>query len=62
MLANEFLSPLFFYQTQVILLKLDQKSTSAAVTLFEKHVDYFWDSIRTQDKVENQSNMNKEKQ
>jgi AcrR family transcriptional regulator len=46
MLANEFLSPLFFYQTQVILLKLDQKSTSAAVTLFEKHVDYFWDSIR----------------
>jgi AcrR family transcriptional regulator len=57
MLANEFLSPLFFYQTQVILLKLDQKSTSAAVTLFEKHVDYFWDSIRTQDKVENQSGL-----
>ncbi len=45
-LANEFLTPLFFYQTQVILLKLDDKSTSSAVTLFEKHVDYFWDSVR----------------
>ena len=46
LLANEFLSPLFFYQTQVLLLKLDGKSTSSAVTLFEKHVDYFWDSIQ----------------
>jgi AcrR family transcriptional regulator len=46
MLANEFLSPLFFYQTQMVLLKLDNKSTSSAATLFEKHVDYFWDSIR----------------
>lgn len=46
MLANEFFSPLFFYQMQVVLLKIDGKSTSAAVTLFEKHVDIFWDSIR----------------
>ena len=45
-LANEFLSPLFFYQSQVILLKIDGKSTSSAVTLFEKHVDFFWESIR----------------
>jgi len=50
MLANEFLTPLFFYQTHVILLKLDSKSTSSAVTLFEKHVDYFWDSIRIREK------------
>jgi len=50
MLANEFLTPLFFYQTHVILLKLDNKSTSSAVTLFEKHVDYFWDSIRIREK------------
>jgi AcrR family transcriptional regulator len=47
LLANEFLAPLFFYQTQVSLLKLDGKSTSSAVTLFEKHVDHFWESIRT---------------
>jgi len=50
MLANEFLSPLFFYQTQVILLKLDDKSTSSAVLLFEKHVEYFWNAIRVADK------------
>ncbi len=46
MLANEFFSPLFFYQLQVILLKMDGKSTSSAVTLFEKHVDIFWESIK----------------
>jgi AcrR family transcriptional regulator len=49
MLANEFFSPLFFYQMQVVLLKLDGKSTSSAVTLFEKHVDLFWESIRTRE-------------
>ena len=48
-LANEFLSPLFFYQSQVILLKIDKKSTSSAVTLFEKHVDFFWENIRLQE-------------
>ncbi len=46
LLANEFLSPLFFYQMQVTLLKLDKKSTSSVVSLFEKHVDYFWDRIK----------------
>ncbi|DAB41009.1 MAG TPA: TetR family transcriptional regulator [Sulfurovum sp. UBA12169] len=46
LLANEFFSPLFFYQMQVSLLKLDKKSTSSIVSLFEKHVDYFWDSIK----------------
>jgi len=46
LLANEFFAPLFFYQMQVSLLKLDKKSTSSVVSLFEKHVDHFWDSIR----------------
>jgi len=46
LLANEFFAPLFFYQMQVSLLKLDKKSTSSVVTMFEKHVDLFWDSIR----------------
>ena len=46
LLANEFLSPLFFYQMQVSLLKLDKKSTSSLVSLFEKHVEYFWSNIR----------------
>ncbi len=46
LLANEFFAPLFFYQMQVSLLKLDKKSTSSVVSLFEKHVDHFWDSIK----------------
>jgi len=46
LLANEFFSPLFFYQMQVSLLKLDKKSTSSIVTMFEKHVDLFWDNIK----------------
>jgi len=49
MLANEFFAPLFFYQMQVVLLKIDGKSTSSAVTLFEKHVDIFWESIRAKE-------------
>ena len=46
LLANEFFSPLFFYQMQITLLKLDKKSTSSVVSMFEKHVDYFWDNIK----------------
>ena len=46
LLANEFFSPLFFYQMQVSLLKLDKKSTSSVVSMFEKHVDLFWDNIK----------------
>ena len=46
LLANEFFAPLFFYQMQVSLLKLDKKSTSSMVSMFEKHVDFFWDSIK----------------
>jgi AcrR family transcriptional regulator len=48
LLANEFLSPLFFYLTQIILLKMDNKSTSSLVSMFEKHADYFWDNIRVE--------------
>ena len=46
LLSNEFFSSLFFYQMQVSLLKLDKKSTSSVVSLFEKHVEYFWDNIK----------------
>jgi len=46
LLANEFFSPLFFYQMQVSLLKLDKKSTSSVVSMFEKHVDFFWENIK----------------
>jgi len=53
LLANEFFSPLFFYQMQITLLKLDNKSTSSVVSLFEKHVEYFWDNI----KLDNQTRL-----
>jgi AcrR family transcriptional regulator len=46
LLSNEFFAPLFFYQLQVIRLKADNKSTSAAATLFEKHTEFFWEKIR----------------
>ncbi len=46
LLAHEFFSPLFFYQMQVSLLKLDKKSTSSVVSMFEKHVDFFWEKIK----------------
>ena len=46
LLANEFFAPLFFYQMQVHLLKIDGRSTSSIVTMFEKHVDYFWSTIK----------------
>jgi len=50
LLANEFFSPLFFYQLQVVRLKADNKSTNAVSTLFEKHTDLFWSHIRNYDK------------
>jgi len=43
-LAHEFFAPLFFYQMQVNLLKIDKKSNSSMTTLFEKHVDNFWEN------------------
>jgi len=46
MLANEFFAPLFFYQMQVHLMKIDDKSPSSLVTMFEKHVDYFWNNVK----------------
>jgi hypothetical protein len=53
LLANEFFSPLFFYQMQTSLLKLDKKSTSSVVSLFEKHVELFWENI----KIEKQNSL-----
>jgi len=50
-LAHEFFAPLFFYQMQVNLLKIDAKSNSSMVTLFEKHVDYFWENNRIKEET-----------
>ncbi len=43
--ANEFLAPLFYYRLQITLLRIDAEPTTALSTLFEKHVDFFWESV-----------------
>ena len=45
-LAYEFLSTLFYIRLQVTLLRFDSLSTNALATQFEKHVDFFWESIK----------------
>ncbi|MDY0117401.1 MAG: TetR/AcrR family transcriptional regulator [Sulfurimonadaceae bacterium] len=44
--SYEFLSTLFYIRLQVTLMRFDSLSTNALATQFEKHVDFFWDSIR----------------
>ena len=46
MLSYEFLSTLFYLRLQVTLLRFDGLSTNALSTQFEKHVDFFWESIK----------------
>jgi len=43
--AREFYSPLFYTRIEIILAKLEEKNTAYLSTLFEKHVDYFWENI-----------------
>lgn len=46
MVAYEFLSTLFYIRLQVTLLRFDSSSTNTLSTQFEKHVEFFWESIR----------------
>jgi hypothetical protein len=46
LMAHEFLSTLFYIRLQVTLLRFDEKSTDALSTQFEKHVEFFWESIK----------------
>ena len=48
LLANEFLSPLFYIRVQVTLLRLDSLSTTSLSSNFEKHVEFFWESVSLQ--------------
>jgi len=45
-IAYEFLSTLFYIRLQVTLLRFDNNSTNYLATMFEKHVDFFWESIK----------------
>jgi len=46
MVAYEFISTLFYIRLQVTILKFDSNSTNHLATQFEKHVDFFWESIK----------------
>lgn len=46
MMAYEFVSTLFYIRLHITLLKLDTASINNLSTQFEKHVDFFWESIR----------------
>ena len=46
LIAYEFISTLFYIRLQVTLLRFDANSTNDLSTQFEKHVDFFWESIK----------------
>jgi len=46
MVSYEFLSTLFYIRLQVTLLRFDNISTDMLSTQFEKHVEFFWESIK----------------
>ncbi len=46
LISYEFISTLFYIRLQVMLLRFDALSTNALSTQFEKHVDFFWESIK----------------
>ena len=46
MVAYEFLSTLFYARLQITLMRFDNSSTDSLSTQFEKHVEFFWESIR----------------
>jgi len=46
MVAYEFLSTLFYIRLQITLMRFDNTSTNSLSTQFEKHVEFFWESIR----------------
>ena len=46
MMSYEFLSTLFYIRLQVTLMRFDSISTNSLATQFEKHVDFFWESVK----------------
>jgi len=44
--AYEFLSTLFYIRLQITLMRFDNESADSLSTQFEKHVEFFWESIK----------------
>ncbi len=45
LMAQEFFAPLFYYRLQITLFRMDERPTHILENIFEKHVDFFWESI-----------------
>ncbi|MRI58924.1 MAG: TetR/AcrR family transcriptional regulator [Epsilonproteobacteria bacterium] len=45
LMAQEFFAPLLYYRIQITLLRLENRPTSSLSTVFEKHVDFFWEGV-----------------
>jgi AcrR family transcriptional regulator len=45
-ISYEFLSTLFYLRLQVTLMRFDSLSTDNLSTQFEKHIEFFWESIK----------------
>jgi len=45
-LSYEFISTLFYMRLQVTIMRFDSLSTNSLSTQFEKHVEFFWESIK----------------
>ena len=45
-ISYEYLSTLFYLRLQVTLMRFDSLSTNNLSTQFEKHVEFFWESIK----------------
>ena len=45
-MSYEFLSTLFYIRLQVTLMRFDSLPTNSLSTQFEKHVEFFWESIK----------------
>ncbi len=48
LLAEEFFAPLFYFRIQILLLRIDNKPIANLHTIFDKHVDFFWECIATE--------------
>ncbi len=45
LMAREFFAPLLYHTIEATLLELDQKPLNFLENIFEKHVEFFWESV-----------------
>ncbi|BCD68100.1 TetR/AcrR family transcriptional regulator [Nitratiruptor sp. YY09-18] len=45
LMAQEFFAPFLYWRIDITLLRIDEESTQHLSTIFEKHVDFFWENV-----------------